>query len=61
MKKVIALVLSAVMCLGLFAGCGSSGNSDVTKETSTTPTTHAETTPQNRKLLHEKGRPFQTS
>lgn len=29
MKKILALILTAVLCLGLFAGCSKPGNTDV--------------------------------
>ena len=41
MKKTIAIVLSLVLCLGLLAGCGSSGN-DKTITVAASPTPHAE-------------------
>ncbi len=41
MKKLIALMLSMIMILGMFAGCGN----DAPAETPTTPTTPAPTTP----------------
>ena len=41
MKKLIALMLSMIMILGMFAGCGN----DAPVETPTTPTTPAPTTP----------------
>ena len=41
MKKTIAIVLSLVLCLGLLAGCGGSGN-DKTITVAASPTPHAE-------------------
>lgn len=40
MKKVIAIVLSLVLCLGLFAGCGKAGDAKVIK-VAASPTPHA--------------------
>ena len=40
MKKVIAIVLSLVLCLGLFAGCGKTDDAKVIK-VAASPTPHA--------------------
>ena len=42
MKKTIALVLACVLCLGLFAGCGSKKSDDKTISVAASPTPHAE-------------------
>lgn len=62
MKKIIALALSAVLLLALFAGCGgnsstaSSGSGELTVlKIGATPSPHAEILEQAKPLLKEKG------
>ena len=43
MKKIVSLLLAAVLACGLLAGCGNSGNAETPAPTGTTPATEAVT------------------
>ena len=58
MKKIIALALSLVLCLGLLAACGEekpAGDDSVVLKVGATPAPHAEVLEQAKSVLAEKG------